>query len=598
MASGKKVLVIGGGFSGIGSIKSLKEEGYDPVCYEKTSNAGGTWYYREQTPMGIPSIMPTTIINHSKEMGALTNFPPNKNYPNYMRHFELLNLFKDVGNHFDCFKHIIYNREVTRVARSSDYEETGRWDVTVKNTETGEIIEEVFDAVMVGVGHITYPKMASYEGMDKFQGIIMHTHSLKDVEKFKGKRVVVVGIGCSGLDAATEISNVAAQVYLSSRNGTWILPRVGPYGLPFDYAMLRRFVTVMQNCFGYKFTSWYMEHFQLNKKFNHNLYNLRPVYHALSKDPATNDILPTRIISGAVVTKKDIKCFTEKGVIFENETQVTEADYIIMATGYKWQFPFLEDDIVKVEDGRINLYKCVFPPQLKHPTLAIIGFILPFGPGFPLGEMQCRWATQLFAGNCKLPSEEEMMNDIKKRHEENCKRYAPSDKMTIRVDYIQYLDEIASQFGAKPNLWRILFTDPKLWRSLAFGPSLPYQYRLEGPHKWDGARNAILTAHERVRYPISGTWNKSEKKSHTYGFYLKYIVTFLLMAFWMTQSETSVKFYLLALMLPYLMTWKGFYKKWFFSLILLPFFVTWQGFVASYFITIFAPIFLAAVTSF
>lgn len=82
----------------------------------------------------------------------------------------------------------------------------------VKNTETGEVTHEIYDGVMICVGHITYPKMASYPGMEKYKGKIMHTHSLKRVNMFQDKQVVVVGTGCSGLDAAVEISNEAAQV--------------------------------------------------------------------------------------------------------------------------------------------------------------------------------------------------------------------------------------------------------------------------------------------------------------------------------------------------------------------------------------------------
>ncbi|GIY32933.1 hypothetical protein CEXT_573861 [Caerostris extrusa] len=59
--------------------------------------------------------------------------------------------------------------------------------------------------------------MGEYPGMDKFQGIIIHTHDLKRVDMFKNKRVLVVGVGCSGLDAAVEISNISSQVYLSSK---------------------------------------------------------------------------------------------------------------------------------------------------------------------------------------------------------------------------------------------------------------------------------------------------------------------------------------------------------------------------------------------
>ncbi|XP_055929743.1 flavin-containing monooxygenase 5-like [Argiope bruennichi] len=593
----KRILVIGGGFSGLGSIKSLKEEGYDPICYEKTSHPGGTWYYREETPYGLPSIMPTTVINHSKEMGALTNFPPDKRYPNYMRHHELYQLFTDVGEHFDCFKHIIYNREVIKVKRSADYDETGRWDVAVKNTETGEMTEEVFDVVWLAVGHITYPYIAQYPGIENFKGSVMHTHSLKRADKFKDKKVLVIGIGCSGVDAAVEASNVASQVYLSSRNGGWILPRVGPYGLPFDYCMLRRYSNVMQSVMGYKFASWWLETFQINKKFNHSLYKLKPPHPALGKDPVTNDLLPAKVISGSIEIKRNVKIIKEKGVIFENEDHVTEVDVIIIATGYTWQFPFLEENVVRKEEGRINLYKCVFPSQLKHPTLAIIGFLLPLGPGFPLGEMQCRWAAQVLSGHCKLPSEEDMLKEIKTRHKQNAERFSPSEKMSVRVDYIPYMDDIANEIGCKPNLWKLFFTDFKLYKALAFGPSLPYQYRLEGPHKWDGAREAILTAYDRVRYPLSGEKDRKTKQALSFGHYLKYFIIFFVMAFWLTQSETCAKYYLLALTLPYFMTWKGFYKKYFFSLLMLPFFVSWEGFVSCYMITIFVPIFLAIITS-
>lgn len=212
MPSKKKIAIVGGGFSGLSSIRALKEEDLEPVCYERTPAPGGTWCFREDSPYGVPSIMPTTIINHSKEMGALSNFPPKKEYANYMRHNELYQYFKDVGEASDCFKHMIFNREVTSVRKAVDYDETGKWVVTVKNTENGETTSDTFDGVMVCVGHITYPKMYDFPGMEKFKGQIIHTHSLKKVDMFSGKRICVVGIGCSALDAAVETSNVATQV--------------------------------------------------------------------------------------------------------------------------------------------------------------------------------------------------------------------------------------------------------------------------------------------------------------------------------------------------------------------------------------------------
>lgn len=72
----------------------------------------------------------------------------------------------------------------------------------------------------------------------------------------------------------------------------------------------------------------------------------------------------------------------------------------------------------------------------------------------------------------------------------------------LQVDYIPYLDSLAVQMGARPNILWFLIKDPKLALQLFFGPCTPYQYRLTGPGKWAGARQAILTQWERVVQPF------------------------------------------------------------------------------------------------
>ncbi|KAF8795330.1 Dimethylaniline monooxygenase like protein [Argiope bruennichi] len=521
----KKIAVIGAGFVGLVSLVSLKEEGgFDPICFEKTDKPGGTWCYREEPEEGVGSTMSTTIINHSKEMGALSNFPPKKESNNFMRHHEFYEYLMDFANSKDVLKYIRYNIEVLEVKRTDDYEETGRWTVTVKNRLSGEASTDVYDGVLVCVGHINRPKMPSYPGQDLFKGRIMHTHSLKRVEPFKDKRIVVVGMGCSGLDAAVETSNVAKQVYISTRSGAHVINRVGKHGLPYDTLVIRPYLYQLLDILPYGVFNWLFESVYLDLQFSQKIFAVKPNHRVFSKDPILNDHLGSKLLSGSVIQKPNIQRFTENGVVFEGDEVTTECDVVIMATGYTWKFPFLEEGIV-VKDDRINLYKCMFPAHLPHATLAIMGFILPFGPGFPAGELQARWVTQIFAGKCKLPSEEVMTEDIKRKHDYNLSRYEQSNKTPIRVDYIQYCDEIASQFGAKPNLLKMLFTDPKLFLKIIFGPSVSYQYRLQGPHTWEGAREAIMTTMDRVVWPM--TKRKAEEVYES--FFERLIKTLLLL---------------------------------------------------------------------
>ncbi|XP_042895039.1 flavin-containing monooxygenase 5 [Parasteatoda tepidariorum] len=522
----KRIAIVGGGFCGITQIIMLKEENLEPYCFEKTDKPFGTWNYREESTVGVPSLMPSTIINHSKEYGAYSNFPPDKELPNYMKHKQILNYFMSYANKNDALKHIQYNSEVLEVKRATDYEETGRWNVSVKNTISGKVTSDIYDGVVISVGHINIPNWPSYEGQNLFKGKIIHTHSLKGVAEYANKNVVAVGMGCSALDAAVETSNVANQVYLSTRSGAHVLTRAGPHGLPVDYVLFRRYITICLDVLPTNLCSWLLECFLLDLKFNSRLYAVAPKFHILSKDPVFNDHLASKLISGSIIQKREISKFTETGVIFEGETSITEADAVIIGTGYTWKLPFLEKDIRTDLENQINLYKCIWPPNLKHSTLAFAGFFLPFGPGFPIGELQCRFIAQVLAGNVKLPSKKEMLEDITKRNEDNEHRYGPSDKQNIHVDYVQYKDELAEQIGAKPNLWKILFTDPQLWLKLVFGPCVPYQFRLQGPHPWAGAREAIMTCDERVIYPLNG--KEIERLESPLVLYVKKFLYFLL----------------------------------------------------------------------
>lgn len=205
--------MIGAGISGIVSMAALMEEGFtNIVCFEASDSIGGLWNYRDEAVVGFGSVMKTTVINHSKEMGALSNFPPKKEYSNYMRHREVMQYFTDYYKHIGCEKFIRFNTLVVNVKKAADYENTGDLSVTVKDKITGEITTDIFNGVMVCTGHFNYPKMETFPGQEDFKGEIIHTHDLKKADKFSDKNVLVIGTGCSGLDAAEVIGTVANQV--------------------------------------------------------------------------------------------------------------------------------------------------------------------------------------------------------------------------------------------------------------------------------------------------------------------------------------------------------------------------------------------------
>lgn len=508
-----RVCVVGGGPSGLACIKACKEENIDVVCYEKSRGIGGLWNYNEED-LSLATVARSTIINSSKEMSAYTDFVPPADYPNFMHNTMMLKYFELYADKFDLRRHVVFRMEVIKVKEADDHDLTGKWTVSTKNLDTNEVKSEVFDSVMICTGHHGKPLWPKFKGQEKFKGKLFHTHSYKKPDGFERKKVVVVGVGNSGGDCCAELSTVAEKVYLSTRRGCWVMNRMSPGGLPIDGYLIRRSNNLMLQYLP-NLASAIFENL-IEARFDHELYGLKPKHRVFSQHPTVNDSLPNRILSGTVAVKDDIDRFEEDGVVFKGENQVTKVDAVCFATGYEIDFPFLDKRIIDTKDNKANLYKLQYVPELRHPhTLAFIGLMQPFGPLVNISESQARWHVQLLKKQCApLPQVVEMLEDIDKRNKTLAARYYKSKRHTIQVDVVEFMDEINKQYGAAPNLLEILYTDPALWYRLVFHPSLPYQYRLNGPHSdYQTARENIMTYENRIKAALKT--NNIEYEAHS-----------------------------------------------------------------------------------
>lgn len=494
------------------SIKACLEEGFDVVCFEKTNDIGGLWRYRDEDIEGIASVTRSTIINSSKEITAFSDFPPPKHFPNYMHNSMMVKYLELYAQKFELVKYIKFRHEVLSVVPSDDYDFTGNWKIKIKDLQKGTEFENVFDAVMICNGHHAYPLRPYFPGEEEFEGRIIHTHSYKKPNGYDNKRVLVVGVGNSGGDAAVELSSIASKVYLSTRRGCWIIHRVGSNGMPFDSLYLCRFWNIMFHLTPFIISCKIVEN-MINKRFDHQMYQIKPNHRILSQHPMVNDALPNRILSGTVIIKGPIKRFVKNGVIFEGDDFVTELDEVILATGYEIKFPFLTDDIISVKENKVEMYKFVIPPQLKHRTLGVIGLIQIVGGLFPISEIQARWFARIINDKVDLPSTKNMYADIKQNSEIMSKQYFNGPRHTIQVDYVDYLDDLSSMIGAKPNIFSMFFRDFPLFLACFMGPNLPYQYRLQGPHSWENARHTILRYRERVEAAFKTRYYPPETKT-------------------------------------------------------------------------------------
>jgi len=148
-------------------------------------------------------------MHHSLNVSE-SNFPPSQKNSNYSS--LQIEYYEDFARSFDFTKYVRFQHQVISVEMAPNYQQTGRWIVKFINEVNPKPEEEIFDGVMICVGHHNVRNEPLFPGQEHFRGKVMHTHSLKTASGFEDKRVVVVGIGNSATDAAVEVSSVAKQV--------------------------------------------------------------------------------------------------------------------------------------------------------------------------------------------------------------------------------------------------------------------------------------------------------------------------------------------------------------------------------------------------
>ena len=115
----------------------------------------------------------------------------------------------------------------TRVDRIARHD--GRW---VVHTSAGEIRAQ---QLVVATGFDSEPFVPDWSGRDGFTGRLLHACEYKNPEPFKGRKVLVVGTGCSGMEIAYGLAEGGAEkVWLSARTPPNIVLRESPGRFPGD----------------------------------------------------------------------------------------------------------------------------------------------------------------------------------------------------------------------------------------------------------------------------------------------------------------------------------------------------------------------------
>ncbi|WP_208103596.1 NAD(P)/FAD-dependent oxidoreductase [Mycolicibacterium sp. CBMA 226] len=208
-----EVLVIGAGMSGLNAAIQLKNAGIAYSIVEKNADLGGTW--QENRYPGARVDTPSRGYCHV--YGADFIYP----YP-FSPQSDNLRYLQWIAERFGVQDTIEFRTEVTSLIWHDD---VSLWEASLVGPNGPEVRR--YNAVISAVGFLSRPNIPTLPGQGEFQGEIVHTATWRDDLDIAGKRVAIIGSGCSGYQALAEIAKSASHTYLFQREPSWVYETAG-----------------------------------------------------------------------------------------------------------------------------------------------------------------------------------------------------------------------------------------------------------------------------------------------------------------------------------------------------------------------------------
>ena len=213
----KRVAVIGAGPCGLAQLRAFQSARAggaaipEIVCYEKQADWGGLWNYTWRTGLdeyGEPvhcSMYRYLWSNGPKEGLEFADYSFEEHFGRQIASYPPREvLFDYIAGRAEKAGARDWIRFRTAVRRVDHDAGSGRFTVTAHDLAKDEEYSEEFDSVIVATGHFSTPNVPHFDGLDRFNGRVMHAHDFRDAVEFKDRDILIIGTSYSAEDIGSQ----------------------------------------------------------------------------------------------------------------------------------------------------------------------------------------------------------------------------------------------------------------------------------------------------------------------------------------------------------------------------------------------------------
>jgi len=190
MSAAERVVVVGAGPAGLSTAAALSRRGVDALVLDRDDRIGGSWARRYER-LHLHTIRRFSGLAHHGIPSA---------YPRYLSKDEYAEYLFTYAQRFP----LRVSLEETVMAVRPGAPESP-WQVeTARRTISA-------DVVIVATGHYVEPRVPDWARGGEFRGQVLHSAEYRTGGEFAGSRALVVGLGNSGAEIATDLVEQGAS---------------------------------------------------------------------------------------------------------------------------------------------------------------------------------------------------------------------------------------------------------------------------------------------------------------------------------------------------------------------------------------------------
>lgn len=203
--------MIGAGPAGLATAAELSRRGVPYRLFERGPSLGTSWL----------NAYDSLRLHTGRHMSSLPRYGYPRGTPLFPTRDQFVAYLRDYASRASL--NVESDSEVTSVRPDGD-----GWVALVNDREIGG------RATVMATGIMSKPVMPELVGREAFGGEVSHSSSYRRPDSIHGKRVLVVGVGNSGGEIASELGQAGFEVTILVRRGANVVPREIA-GIPIQY---------------------------------------------------------------------------------------------------------------------------------------------------------------------------------------------------------------------------------------------------------------------------------------------------------------------------------------------------------------------------